>query len=295
VDRLALGRLLAALTAAGLLREPEPGSYALTPVTELLRSDVPNSVRMTAVMYGEEVFQSFADLLGTVQTGRPAFNERHGIGFYEYLGHHPEAAETFHAAMSGQPVPAVLRRADLGHTGTLVDIGGGNGRVLAAVLRDRPGLSGILLERPEATDLARRELAAAGLQSRADVVAGDCFGPDLPRGDRYLLCRVLHNWTDRDAVTILRRIVAILPPSGRLVVVEGLLPDGARAVGGGRSAAQTRMVDLLMLVTMEGRDRTEAEHRDLLAQAGLRVVRVLREDGEVEAAIEAASTVTSGP
>jgi O-methyltransferase domain len=273
VDPRALRRLLAALAGAGLLRRPAPDTYALTPLTELLRSDVPGSLRPTALIYGEEVFRSFTELLHAVRTGESGFARCYGRGFYQYLAENGEVAETFHAAMGGQPPPPVLDQVDLGDSGTVVDLGGGTGGLLAALLVERPGLRGVLVELPAAAGPARRLLAGAGVLDRVEIVEGSFFDAVPAGADRYLLCRVLHNWPDERAVALLRRVHRAMPAHGRLVVIEEFL--------GHRTGV--RMVDLLMLAMLDGHDRTAEEYRDLLAAAGFRVL-LTHPGGALEAA-----------
>lgn len=270
-----LRRLLTSLAAAGLLRQPTPGTFALAPITELLRSDVSGSVRGTAILYGEEVFQSFAGIMHTVHTGQPAFDRAFGMPFYDYLDEHEQAAETFHAAMGGERVPSVFFRTDLRTAKSLVDLGGGSGGLLAAALDRYPDLRGTLVELPAAARQARESLA--GLGDRVTVVEGSLIDSVPAHGDVYVLCRVLHNWSDEQAADILRRVHRSMPGGCRLVVVEGFL-----------TSARTHMVDLLMLVMLEGRDRTAAEYRDLLTEAGFAVLSTFDGgDDCVEGAIEA--------
>lgn len=263
-----LRRLLRAVAAAGVLRAVEPDRYALGPVGELLRSDAPGAGRLVALMQGEEVFRSFAEIMYTVHTGRPAFEKVYGRPFYTYLAENPAAAQTFHRSMGAQPVPDVLAGYDLAGVGTVVDLGGGTGALLAHLLSGYPDLRGVLVELPDAAEPARTALAEAGLADRVEVVAGSFFTRVPPGADRYVLARVLHNWDDLRVVELLRLVRAAMPAGGRLLVVEELLPEP----GPGSGALAAAMVDLLMLVTLEGRDRTEGEYRQLLAEAGFRVV-----------------------
>jgi hypothetical protein len=266
-DPLALYRLLRALSLSGLLDQPVPGTFALNASSELLRADVPGSVRQNALMQGEEVFASFAEILYSVRTGRPAFEKVHGRGFYEYLDANPEAARIFNESMGDQPVPDGVTARDWSGVSTVVDVGGGNGGLLAAVLADRPHLRGVLLERPEALEHARERLAGAGVAERVELVGGDFFSGVPAGGDVYVLARVLHNWDDDGAARILRRVRDAVPDGGRLLVVEELMP-----LAGGPGAGARGMVDLLMLVTQEGHDRTAAEYGDLLSANGFAVV-----------------------
>jgi len=266
-DPLALYRLLRALALNGLLEQTAPGTFALNAASEPLRSDVPGSVRYNALMQGEEVYGAFAEIMYSLRTGRPAFEKVHGRGFYEYLDANPEAARIFNESMGDQPVPEGVEARDWSGVSTVVDVGGGNGALLAAVLADRPGMRGVLLERPEALDSARERLGAAGVADRVELTGGDFFTAVPGGGDVYVLARVLHNWADDAAVRILLRVREAMGTAARLLVAEEFMP-AAGAPGAGARA----MVDLLMLVTQEGHDRTAAEYGDLLAAAGFAVV-----------------------
>jgi hypothetical protein len=263
--------LLRALALNGLLEQTAPGTFALNAASEPLRSDVPGSVRYNALMQGEEVYGAFAEIMYSLRTGRPAFEKVHGSGFYEYLDANPEAARIFNESMGDQPVPEGVAARDWSGVSTVVDVGGGNGALLAAVLGDRPGMRGVLLERPEALDSARERLRAAGVADRVELTGGDFFTAVPDGGDVYILARVLHNWADDAAVRILGRVREAMDGAtdgaARLLVAEEFMP-----AAGGPGAGARAMVDLLMLVTQEGHDRTAAEYGDLLAAAGFAVV-----------------------
>jgi hypothetical protein len=210
----------------------------------------------------------------TVHTGAPAFPKVHGMPFYSYLAEHPDTADTFAEAMGSERVPAVLAGREL--TGTVVDVGGGNGSLLAEVLRGRPEPRGVLLELPDAVRAARARLTEAGLVDRVELVAGSFFERVPGGGDVYVLSRVLHNWTDEQAELILRRVAAAMPAGARLLVLERLLAEESAAAG---------MVDLLMLGMLDGHDRTEAEYLTLLDKAGFSTVDVRH--GPAESLLEA--------
>jgi hypothetical protein len=287
---LALRRLLAALAAAGLLRESEGPTYGLTPMTELLCSDSPDSARATAIMHGEEVYRSFGGILHTIQTGEPAFEREYGVPFYTYLEQAPEVAATFAASMGAQPIPEVAFACDIPDGATVVDIGGGRGGLLAALLARAPRRRGILVELPSAAAHAKELLAEASLLDRVEIVEGSFFNGVPPGGDVYLLARVLHNWSDAHAIDALRVVRRSMAEGSRLIVLERFLSPGP---AGPRSAAASRanVVDLMMLVMLEGRDRTEAEYRELLAAAGLRVVAThAAPAGSAESALVAVGT-----
>jgi hypothetical protein len=283
-DPPTLARVLRALTMVGLFSQPEPGQFALTATTQLLRSDAPGSVRPNALLQGEEIFRSFTEMMHTMRTGEPAFAKVYGQPFYDYLGTHPQAADAFHQSMGDQPVPAALSTCDFSGVGVVIDVGGGNGRLLIDLLSRHAGLRAILVELPEAIRQARAEFARAGLTARVECVPGSFFDHVPGAGDVYLLSRVLHNWTDEQATRILDQVHTAMPAQARLIVLEDLLPESV--AGAGR--AGTGMIDLLMLITLDGRERTESEYRALLARAGFGSVTVRRSpDSAVSAALEA--------
>src|SRR2546423_6958291 len=258
-----LRRLLRALAVAGVFRRTTEGRYELTSVGELLCADAPGSLRQTAIMDGEEVYRAFAEIMHTVQTGRPAFDKVFGQPFYEYLAADPVAAQTFHAAMGGAGVPAAWWECDLNGVGTLVDVGGGAGVLLVETLTAYPATRGVLVELPAALSEARPVLAPLG--DRVRVVSGSFFDAVPSGGDAYVLSRVLHNWTDERAASLLGRIRETMAVGARPFVLEEFAPDEDGPVSAG-------LVDLLMLVTVEGYDRTEAGYRELLEKAGFTVV-----------------------
>lgn len=265
-DPGALARLLRGMASIGLFRRTAPRTYALTSVTEYLRSDVPHSLRQNALLDGEEVFRSFADIMHTLRTGAPAFDLVYGEPFYDYLGGNPGTAASFTDAMNANRLPDTLGACDLSGVDTLVDVGGGSGRLLTEVLTANPAMRGVLVELPEAVRQAEKKLVDAGLAGRVELVEGSFFDAVPPGGDVYVLARVLHNWADEKALSILRRVRAAMAPGSRLVVFEQLLPDEDSEQDGASG-----MVDLLMLVLLEGHDRTESQYRAMLAETGFAV------------------------
>ncbi|MFL6118033.1 methyltransferase, partial [Actinophytocola sp.] len=169
-DPDALARLLRGMASIGLFRRTAPRTYALTSVTECLRSDVPHSLRQMAVLDGEEVFRSFADILHTLRTGAPAFDMLYGEPFYDYVNANHGLAATFADAMNANRLPATLASCDFTGVDTLVDVGGGSGGLLAEVLRAHTAMRGVLLELPEAVRQAGKKLAEAGLAGRVELV-----------------------------------------------------------------------------------------------------------------------------
>ncbi|HEX6446228.1 MAG TPA: methyltransferase [Streptosporangiales bacterium] len=258
-----LARLLRALAGFGVLTGDDTG-YALTATGGLLRSDVPGSLRGLAELYGDDHFTRAWDQLEDVlRTGKSGAQLAFGESVFDYLGAHPETARTYDAGMSA--VAAALGTLpevyDLSGVSTVVDLAGGTGSLLAAVLRSVPDARGVLVDLPHVAEAAARELAAAGLAERCTVVGGDIFERLPDGGDLYLLSRILHDWDDDRCRALLATCRAAIRPGGTLLVVERLVRD---------SGDQTvpLVFDLHMMVMTDGRERTEAEYRELLAGAG---------------------------
>jgi hypothetical protein len=168
---------------------------------------------------------------------------------------------------SAQENDAIAAACDFSDLGTIIDVGGGHGSFLAAILRANPGLRGVLFDRPQAAAGARHQLEAAGLGGRCEVVAGDFFVSLPAGGDAYVLKRVIHDWDDERAVAILRNCHRAMPEHGRVLVIELVLAPG-------NDPSLGKLFDLLMLVYLGGRERTEADYRTLLASAGFELTAV---------------------
>jgi O-methyltransferase domain/Dimerisation domain len=267
-----LYRLLRALASLGILVEDDRRRFALAPAGELLRDGVPGSLRGSALFYGEPwCWQAFGCLFESAHSGTTPFLHVHGAGFFDYLARHADAAEAFHEhmlALTGQDAAAITAAYDFGSLGRIVDVGGGHGALLAAILRAHPEAQGVLFDRPSVVEGAREFLGAEGLADRCDLVGGSFFD-DVPAGaDAYLLKDVLHDWEDEPAVAILRACRSAAGSAARLLVVERLLPPGAAPAPG-------KLTDVIMLVLTGGRERTETEYRSLLAAGGFALTRVV--------------------
>jgi hypothetical protein len=269
---LALYRVLRLLASHGVFAEDEDGRFRLTPLAEPLRSDVPGSMRAYAMTRGEAwIWQPWSALLHGVRTGQVPAEHALGVGLFEYLGQHPEAAALFDQAMtsrSGQENRDIVASYDFAGIGRLVDVGGGEGSLLASVLEAYPALQGILLDRPHAAVRAREQMAARGLAERCECLAGDFF-ESIPAGaDIYLLSNVIHDWSDDDATRILTNCHRAMPRTGRLLLIETVIPPG-------NDPFPAKLIDLQMLVLTRGRERTAAEYGALLAGAGFTLRRTV--------------------
>ena len=253
-------RVLRGLALEGVVVE-EDGRFSLTPLGECLPAMAgPLAVR------GELYYHGAEGLLEAVRSGGTAFERVYGAPFFAHLDAHPEASAAFEASMAGrarQEADAVVAAYDFGAFGSLVDVGGGRGVLLAAIL-EAADLRAVLVDRPDAVAAAR-----AHLGERAECVVGDFF-ESVPAGaDAYLLSRVLHDWDDEDALRILAVCRAAMGADARLLIVDAILPE--RAVD---QPFAIRM-DVHMLLLLGARERTEAEFRELLGRAGFSLARVI--------------------
>jgi orsellinic acid C2-O-methyltransferase len=278
-DASALQRLLRGLAAIGICEVRADGRHALTATGELLRDDVPGSVREWALWCSGPQWTLWGDLARSVRSGRSARERAGGAPGYAHLDHDVRAAATFHGAMAGLSSRIgrlIAAAADWRPGERVVDVGGGYGELLCEILAARPTLTGVLFDLPHATRDAAARLAARGLAQRCAIVSGSFFD-ELPAGaDSYLLKSILHNWDDADALRILQRCRAAMTAGARLRIVERVLPDRPR---GSRRERSILRSDLNMLVSLGGRERTRREFAQLAQQAGFgaprRVARAL--------------------
>jgi len=268
----ALYRLLRALSSLGIFAETKDGRFELTPLADTLRRGVPRSLRDVALLYGDEwLWRAYGRLSHSVMTGQPAFDDAHGQTFYEYLHDFPDAASAFNRAMtafSEQEAAAILAAYDFSSASTLVDIGAGQGALLIAILRAYPHAHGVLFDQDGVADHARHALVQAGLADRCDIAAGSFFEAVPAGGDVYLLKSVLHNWDDAACLTILRNCHAVAHRGSRLLIVERIIPQG-------NEPSEAKLFDINMLVVPGGLERTAAEYRQLLGEAGFDLIRVI--------------------
>jgi len=267
-----LYRLLRALAAVGVFHEGGGEEFSLTPLGVCLTGDAPGSRRDYARWIGTPgMWRSWGDLLHSVRTGEDATRSAFGVDAWTYRGQHPEERAVFDAAMtalSRAEAGAVLEACDFGRFGRVVDVGGGEGHLLKAILLACPGARGVLFDRPEVAAAAERVFAAAGLARRCEVVSGDFFRSVPGGGDAYVMKSVLHDWDDGAAADILRACRRAMPAAATLLAVE-------RVVGPPNEDPNGKLFDLNMLVQYGALERTREEFEDLLARGGFGLVEVV--------------------
>jgi hypothetical protein len=262
-----LYRLLRALASLGVLHEAAGRRFSLTPFGRPLRSDVPGSLHSWARLIGRDyVWGSWGNLAHAVRHGENSFRALHGTGLFEWRAEHPEESHLFDDAMRSLTAianDALLAAYDFGRFGTVVDVGGGTGALLASVLEAHPGTRGVLFDQAHVVVGAEPVLRAAGVLDRCEVVAGSFFSAVPEGGDVYLLKSIIHDWEDEESVRILSVCRAAMAPDAVLVLVE-------HDLGPPNEQPDAKLADLNMLVMPGGRERTDGEYAELFRLAGLR-------------------------
>jgi hypothetical protein len=268
----ALYRLLRAVASVGVFVEETPGRFSSTPIAALLSANLPHSWRAAAVMSSQSwTWQPWGALLYSVKTGQPAFEQVFGMTFDTYLEEHPDAADIFQAFMNvatAEEASAVAPVYDFAGVQTVVDVGGGRGALLAAILKANPHLRGILFDAPHVVAGARDLLETHGVAEHCDLVGGDFFAAVPAGGDVYLLKWILVSWDDERCVGILKNCRRAMLGHGKVLVIERLIPPGNEPFFG-------KLADLNLLVMYQGRHRSEPEYRQLFQQAGFELTRII--------------------
>ncbi|HEV3001233.1 MAG TPA: methyltransferase [Solirubrobacteraceae bacterium] len=267
-DADGLHRILRLLAGRGVVREDAGGRFHLTPKGDALRSTAPMPARTGVLMFTDELFWSTSQRLAASLTDAdPSFEKAFGMPMARYFEDAGREALFYEgmAAVSDAENPLIARSCELPARGTVVDVGGRSGAFLLTVLRERPGLRGVLFDLHPAAD--GRTLDLDGVAGRWETVQGDFFEA-VPPGDVLVLKRILHNWDDDDCVRILESCRRALAPGGRVLVVDAIIPAG-------NAPHQSKEMDLMMLAALTGRERTADQLEPLFAAAGLRLDRVV--------------------
>jgi hypothetical protein len=267
-----LFRILRLLASLGVFAEAGPRRFALTPAAELLRKDVPGSMRGMAVFLPDPLhLRVYANVMESMMTGKPAAEKTLGMPVFEYLAKDPGYSQVFNDAMttlSAPVVAAALEVYDFSGIGTLVDVAGGHGEVLMSVLKKYPNLRGVLTDVGHVIEGAKPRIASAGLADRCQAVPCDFFEA-VPEGDAYIMKHIIHDWDDARATTILRNIgKAMGGKRGKVILLESVIADGATPDLG-------KFIDLEMLLMAGGRERSAGEFRALFAGAGFEVTKIV--------------------
>lgn len=270
-DPDALYRVMRALSTVGVFAEDSLGNFRLTPLGATLRTDHPQSMRHFSIFQGQINWANWGDLAHCVATGGNAIEHLHGMKSFEYLSGDRERGDIFDKGMinvSEMELDPILAAYDFSPFKTVADIGGGYGAVLGSILMLNPGMKGILYDLPQTADGARRYLDASGLGSRVTVEGGSFFDGVPGGADAYVMKHIIHDWSDEESILIMKNIRAKIPPTGKLLLLEHVIPEPG-------VAHFSKFLDLEMLVATTGRERTEEEYRALMAKAGFRLDRIV--------------------
>jgi hypothetical protein len=248
-----LYRVMRTLSSVNVFSEMEDGVFRLSDIGQLLRTDIPESQHALAVLMWEPWWrQGWDDLFYSLQTGKVAFDHVHGRGLFEYLKQNPEAAELFNKAMTSftvQETKAILDAYDFSGFKKVVDIGGGQGKLLASLLKKYPSMNGVLLDLPMALDSAKRLIDQEDLSERCELVSGDFFKSFSLSGDVYILKSVIHDWSDEQAISILKNCRGSINKESRLLIIERIIPPGNKP-------SPAKIMDIVALVNLGGQKRT---------------------------------------
>lgn len=264
-DTESLYRLLRLLSSVGVFYEGINRTFTNTPSSELLAKDHPQSLRTLALFYSEEMSQSFERLTDCVKTGKPAFDLAFEQPVFSYLKKHPQAASRFNTAMrekSQSVIASCLKACDFSRFKTVFDIGGGMGHFVAAILRAHPNVHGALYELPEVVSAARSSLET--FVPRCTLISGDFFDKVPEQGDVYLLKSVLHDWTNEDALIILKNCHAAMSEKSKLIIIEPMMVAS-------NQKEYAKYMDVFMMAITGGSERTQDEFKILLNQAGFTI------------------------
>jgi len=268
----ALYRILRALASLNVFAEDEIGRFHLTPTAECLCTKV-GSLRAFVIMLGEqEHWRAWGEIIYSVKTGQPAFEHVFRMPRFEYFADHPDDARIFSEAMtsrSSQENDAIISAYDFSNLKTIIDVGGGQGSLLAAILRATSDIRGVLFDLPDVIAIARSAVSPTPEAARYALLEGNFFDAIPVGADAYLLKKVIQDWDDERAIKILTNCRKAMQRDGRLLLIEPVIPPG-------NIRSFNKLLDLLLLVwTPGGKARTEREHQELLTQSGLKISRVI--------------------
>ena len=266
-----LYRLLRALAAVGIFREDKNRTFALTPMGDCLRTNSATPIGAWAEYVGSDyVWRTWGHLRHSIRTGENAFKSMNGKGIWEYRTEHPELGAVFDRSMteiSRGAAEAVVGAYDFSEFRHVVDVGGGRGLMLAAILNAHPQMRGTLFDLPGVVAGAKSVLEQRGVINRCNIVGGNFFEAVPEGGDAYIMRVVIHDWEDEEAVAILRTCRRAVREAAKLILIE-------RIVAPPNEVPATKFSDLNMLVLPGGRERTREEFSDLFAKSGFELTRV---------------------
>ena len=266
-----LHRIMRTLSSLGIFNETQPRIFANTSLSEVLRADVPGSMRNSMIFMGEPWhFNVWGNMLHSARTGGTAWKETYGEEVFDWIAKQPEASEIFNGCMSelsAGAAPAIVACYDFSGIDTLADIAGGHGYLLSQILKANPNMKGILFDMEHVIAGAAGMLRSFGVEDRVGTVSGDFF-VEVPAADAYIMKHIIHDWDDERSIMILKSIHRAMTGNGKVLLAEMVIPEGNEPHPG-------KMLDLEMLTSPGGLERTADEYARLFEQSGFRLNRIL--------------------
>jgi hypothetical protein len=270
-----LYRLLRALASAGIVQTENEGRFGLTPLSELLVTGAPGSMRWTVISeLGQEHYPAWGNVMHSVKTGEIAFDNHFGMDIWKYFQQNPEDAAVFNDSMSAMTAVVnekITSLYDFSRFNKIVDVGGGHGGLITSILKANPQAFGVLFDAEQVISGARPKLEAAGIADRCATIAGNFFQSVPAGGEAYIMKWIIHDWDDEKAARILKNIRSQIPQNGRVIIVDCVVPEGD-------DPDFSKFFDLNMMVMTGGKERTAKEFDQLLSAAGFRFLRVIPTD-----------------
>lgn len=266
-----LYRILRSLASLSVFNETQPRTFANTPLSEVLRADIPGSMRDSMIFMGEPWhYNVYGNMLHSARTGGTAWKETHGVDVFDWFAKNPEASEIFNGCMSelsAGAAPPIVAAYDFSGMDTLADIAGGHGFLLSQILKANPNVKGILFDMEHVIAGAGDMLRAHGVEDRVQTVSGDFFA-EVPSADAYIMKHIIHDWDDERSIMILQAIHRAMKGEGKVLLAEMVIPEGNGPHPG-------KMLDLEMLTSPGGLERTADEYANLFERAGFRLNRIV--------------------
>ena len=269
----ALERVMRACASVGVFTEDSQGNFGPTPLSDVLTADSPVSVKAIAQEVGGLWLKLFTVLADGIRTGLPQSHQIVGMEWWDYLKANPKEMETFGEAMKSNSLNSmrgVLENCDFAAVGKVVDVGGGFGHLVVALLEKYPALRGVLLDVPDLIPVAQRSFPVSdpNIASRLEYAGADMF-ESVPRADAYILKHIVHDWDDEHCLRLLRNCHNSMQGNGRLICVDMVVPPM-----GDTGATPAKLADLLMMLAIGGKERTMEQWEDLYRSSGFRITSV---------------------
>lgn len=261
-----LYRIMRCLSEYGIFKEIKNKVFSQSDISEKLLSNSKISSRDYLFLCSEILFDASSRLLESVKTGKTAFDCHYGMGFWEYLKNNPEKSALFNNAMqngSGITLPAILEAYDFSSFNNIIDVGGGNGQFVIKILQKNSSAKGIIFDLNHVEDSAKKNIEDNKLIHRCQFQSGNFFDKVPENGDIYLLRLILHDWNDKNALSILKKCRKSMSLNAKLIVVERVIRDDENKLN-------AYLGDINMLITIGGKERNEDEFKALFKQAGLK-------------------------